>query len=282
MAMRALSFVAPSSPPPSPLLRSNPPRSLSLFSPKSAPPRLRRSSRHHGSSGGSRMSLAELEPSLVVKKKATEISSDLKGTSIFLVGMNCAMKTGVGKLLADALRYYYFDSDSLVEQACGGESSAKLLRESDENGFRDSETEVLKQLSSMGRLLVCAGDGAVESSTNLALLRYGILIWIDVPIELLANEAVNAGASSPSETTLDTSNSDSFLKVLDELSQRYIELKEGYGTADATVSLQKIATKQGYEDLDSVTTEDMALETLKEIERLTRLKKMMEAAARPF
>lgn len=30
-------------------------------------------------------------------------------------------------------------SDSLVEQACGGESSAKLFRESDENGFRDSE-----------------------------------------------------------------------------------------------------------------------------------------------
>nr|CAD1824360.1 unnamed protein product [Ananas comosus var. bracteatus] len=288
MAMRALSFIAPSSPPPSPLPRSNPPRSLSLFSPNPTPSAARRPD----SAGArdvmdppvvsSRMSLAELEPSLVVKKKATEISSDLKGTSIFLVGMNCAMKTSVGKLLADALRYYYFDSDSLVEQACGGESSAKLFRESDENGFRDSETEVLKQLSSMGRLVVCAGDGAVESSTNLALLRYGILIWIDVPIELLANEAVNAGASSPSETTLDTSNSDSFLKVLDELSQRYIELKEGYGTADATVSLQKIATKQGYEDLDSVTTEDMALETLKEIERLTRVKKMMEAAARPF
>ena len=29
------------------------------------------------------------------------------------------------------------------------------------------QTEVLKQLSSMGRLVICAGDGAVQSSTNL-------------------------------------------------------------------------------------------------------------------
>lgn len=29
------------------------------------------------------------------------------------------------------------------------------------------QTEVLKQLSSMGRLVICAGDGAVQSYTNL-------------------------------------------------------------------------------------------------------------------
>lgn len=29
------------------------------------------------------------------------------------------------------------------------------------------QTEVLKQFSSMGRLVICAGDGAVQSSTNL-------------------------------------------------------------------------------------------------------------------
>lgn len=32
------------------------------------------------------------------------------------------------------------------------------------------QTEVLKQLSSMGRLVVCAGDGAVQSLTNLYVL----------------------------------------------------------------------------------------------------------------
>ena len=82
----------------------------------------------------------------------------------------------MGKLLADALGYYHFDNDSLVEEACGGESAAKSLKEQNEEEFRDSETEVLKQLSSRGQLVVCAGNGSIHSSINLALLRHGISI----------------------------------------------------------------------------------------------------------
>lgn len=225
------------------------------------------------------MSAVKLELSLPVKKKASEISNALKGTSIFLVGMNCSMKTNLGKLLADALRYYYFDSDSLVEQAAGGEFAAKSFRETDEKGFHDSETEVLKQLSSMGRLVVCAGEGAVQSSTNLALMRHGISIWIDVPLDALAREKLRTNVLA---TGSQASGSDPFTEVFQELSKLYYERREGYGTADAKVSLQKVATQLGYEDLSAVTAEDVAVEALKEVERLTRVKKMMEAAARPF
>lgn len=230
------------------------------------------------------MSTVELETSLIVKKKACEISDELKGTSIFLVGINCAMKTSLGKLLADALRYYYFDSDNLIEQAAAGESVAKSFRERDEKGFCESETEVLKQLSSMGRLVVCAGDGAVQSSTNLAYLRYGISIWIEVPLDILANEILKIDTPLPGTKPTSDSNSFSevYAQVLEELSERYNEMKGGYGTADATISLQRVASQLGYEDLNSVTPEDMAMEVLKEIEKLTRVKKMMEAAARPF
>ncbi|XP_034706823.1 probable inactive shikimate kinase like 1, chloroplastic isoform X5 [Vitis riparia] len=223
-----------------------------------------------------------------IKKKAMEISPVLKGTSIFLIfqckGMNSTIKTNVGKLLADALRYYHFDSDSLVEEACGGESAAKSLKEQDEKGFRDSETEVLKQLSSMGRLVVCAGDGSVQSSTNLALLRHGISIWIDVPIEMVAKNMIEEGVQIP-VTELSTAESYSETgdnQVFAQLAVVYEEMKGGYATADASVSLQKVASQLGYDDLDAVTTEDMAMEVLKEIQRLTRLKKMMEEAARPF
>ncbi|GFP87558.1 importin beta-like sad2 [Phtheirospermum japonicum] len=68
--------------------------------------------------------------------------------------------------------------DSLVEEAAGGKSATVSLIERDEEGYLASETEVLKQLSSMGRL-VCAGNGAVKSATNLqkdgALLAIGAL-----------------------------------------------------------------------------------------------------------
>ncbi|KAJ4798288.1 Shikimate kinase family protein [Rhynchospora pubera] len=214
---------------------------------------------------------AELESNFDIKKKAADVVDELKGTSIFLVGMKSAMKTHIGKVLADELRYYFFDSDSLVEDAFGGEAAAKLAFQSDPQGFRESETEVLKQLSAMGRLVVCAGDSAVQSSTNLALLRDGISVWVDLPLDVLAKEAPQTIA-----------NPDSFPEVLAALSMRYNDLREGYGTADATISLQRVATQQGYDDLDSVTTKDMAVETLKQMEKLVKVRKMMEAAAKPF
>ncbi|KAL6000381.1 hypothetical protein ACLOJK_024076 [Asimina triloba] len=73
---------------------------------------------------------------------AAEVSAKLKGTSIFLVGMSGNMKTSTGKILSEALRYYYFDSDGLIEQAAGGKSSAKEFREKDEEGYRNSEHPV--------------------------------------------------------------------------------------------------------------------------------------------
>ncbi|XP_028953586.2 probable inactive shikimate kinase like 1, chloroplastic isoform X2 [Malus sylvestris] len=217
--------------------------------------------------------------SILIQNKAMDITPELKGTSIFLVGMKSSMKTSLGKLLANALRYYYFDSDSLVEEAAGGESAAKSLMVADINGFRESETEVLKQLSSMGRLVVCAGDGAVQSSTNLALLRYGISVWIDVPVDLVASGMVEDQSQLPA---LNLSASASYQEVLTHLSTSYEEARGGYETADATVSVEELAYQLGYDDLGDVTTENMALEVLKEIEKLTRVKKMMEAAARPF
>ncbi|KAL4366462.1 hypothetical protein GQ457_05G019530 [Hibiscus cannabinus] len=219
------------------------------------------------------------DPSIALKKKAADVSADLRGTSLFLVGMNNSIKSSLGTLLADLLRYYYFDSDALVSQAAGGESAAISLKESDDKGFRESETEVLKQLSSMGRLVVCAGDGAVQNSTNLALLRHGITIWIDVPLDIVAKGVIgNKSLLLSSEIT----KSGSYSEVLPQLTALFEDMRTGYATADATVSLQKVAYQLGYEDMDAVSTEDLTMEVLKEIERLTRVKKMMEEAARPF
>ncbi|GMP29748.1 hypothetical protein CsSME_00004728 [Camellia sinensis var. sinensis] len=230
---------------------------------------------HSGQIKGSATKVADVDLALAVKNKAIDISPDLKGTSIFLVGINGAMKTSMGKLLADTLRYYYFDSDNLVEEAAGGGSAGKSFRERDKEGFSEWEIEVLKQLSSMGRLVVCAGNGAVQSTTNLALLRHGLSIWIDVPLDMIARDAIENG-SQLSESEIFSFGSYSELVVL------YEELKGGYATADTTVSLHKVASQLGYDVLDAVTKEDMALEVLIEIEKLVRVKQMMEEAARPF
>ncbi|XP_042015325.1 probable inactive shikimate kinase like 1, chloroplastic [Salvia splendens] len=225
--------------------------------------------------------VVERDLSLAIKNKASEISSDLKGTSIFLVGINSSYKLSLGQILADALRYYYFNSDGLVEEAAGGKLNAISIIENDEEGYLASETEVLKQLSSMGRLVVCAGNGAVKSATNLALLRHGVSIWIDVPLDLVAKELEEDKIQlSASDTPICKSSPE----IQDQVAALYNSGLNGYSTADATISLQNVASQlgYGYDELDAVTVEDMCMEVLKEIERLMRVKKMMEEAARPF
>ncbi|XP_054776146.1 probable inactive shikimate kinase like 1, chloroplastic isoform X2 [Prosopis cineraria] len=223
--------------------------------------------------------VAVKDTSLAVKKKAADVSPELKGTSIFLLGMKSSIKMNMGKLLADTLRYYYFDSDNLVEEASGGASAVQSSRLSDENGFRESETEVLKQLSSMGRLVVCAGNGAVQSSTNLAFLRHGITLWIDVPLDMVAGDLFN---NQSEFSSFEVSSSGSHEELMSQLAALYDKYRDGYATADAVVSLQKVASGLGYEDLGDVTEEEMTLEVLRELEKLTRTKKMLEEAARPF
>ncbi|XP_073123706.1 probable inactive shikimate kinase like 1, chloroplastic isoform X2 [Henckelia pumila] len=193
--------------------------------------------------------------------------------------LSCSYKSSLGVILADALRYYFFDSDSLVEEAVGGKGAAVSLVESQEEGYLASETEVLKQLSSMGRLIVCAGNGAVRSSLNLALLRHGISIWIDVPLDLVAREIMEDRIQL---SALDTTICKSSDEIIDQLTTLYDSGRSGYSTADATISLHKLASELGYDELNEVTVEDMCMEVLKEIERLVRVKKMMEEAARPF
>lgn len=216
--------------------------------------------------------------SMTLKEKAALTSSELKGTSIFLLGVKNSIISDVGKVLADLMRYYYFDSDVLVEEASGGKFTAKLLGKADEE-FHQLETEVLKQLSSMGRLVVCAGSGSVQFAANLALFRHGISVWIDIPLDMVAKDVMEDKVRL---NTSELSMSGNYSQVLSQLTIFYEEYRAGFATADSSVSLNRVASELGYEDLNAVTAEDMAMEVLKEIEKLTRVKKMLEAAAKPF
>uniref|UniRef100_M1BSX2 Shikimate kinase n=1 Tax=Solanum tuberosum TaxID=4113 RepID=M1BSX2_SOLTU len=84
-------------------------------------------------------SITQFDLSLTLKRKAAEISPDLKGTCLFLVGINSSIKSNSAQLLAEALRYYYFDSDSVVEEALGGKDAVRSFIKTDLKGFRDSE-----------------------------------------------------------------------------------------------------------------------------------------------
>lgn len=237
-----------------------------------------RSSIHHRLRAfpSSELTLEELNPSVELLRKTAEAVGDFRKTSIYIVGTDCTAKRNIAKLLANSIIYRYLCSEDLLEDVLGGKDALKAFRESDEKGCLEVETEGLKELTSMGSLVLCCGDGAVMNSTNLGLLRHGVSIWIDVPLELAVNDMLKSVGTQAS------SDPDSFSQAMGVLRQRYDELKERYGVSDITVSVQNVASQLGYSSIDLVTLEDMVLEIVRQIERLIRTKSMMEAAGRPF
>nr|GMC57838.1 shikimate kinase, chloroplastic [Ipomoea batatas]GMC63083.1 shikimate kinase, chloroplastic [Ipomoea batatas] len=102
------------------------------------------------SSQNSQASIVEYENSLpsldevqVLKSKSEEIEPYLSGRCIYLVGMMGSGKTTVGRIIAEALGYAFFDCDTLIEQAVGGTSVAEIFKLHGEGFFRDNEVSNL-------------------------------------------------------------------------------------------------------------------------------------------
>ena len=113
----------------------------------------------------------------------SELSNRLRGTNLYLVGMMGAGKSTIGRLVGQMLGYRFFDTDSLVEQAAG--QSISQIFAAGEPEFRQLETQVLSELSAYGRLVVATGGGVVSQPQNWSYLRHGLIIWLNVPVEVL-------------------------------------------------------------------------------------------------
>ncbi|MCC5634774.1 shikimate kinase [Nostoc sp. CHAB 5844] len=112
------------------------------------------------------------------------MSSLLQGVSLYLIGMMGAGKTTVGRLLAQQLSYGFVDTDDVIAKAAG-RSINQLFAEEGEAAFRQLESDVLAQVSAHLNLTVATGGGIVMRRENWSYLRHGLIVWLDVPVELL-------------------------------------------------------------------------------------------------
>ncbi|GKV12115.1 hypothetical protein SLEP1_g23306 [Rubroshorea leprosula] len=208
--------------------------------------------------------LAPFDEALILKNKSQEIEPYLNGRSIYLVGMMGSGKTTAGQVLSQVLGYSFFDSDSLVEQEVDGTSVADIFKLYGEGFFRDKETEVLHRLSLRRYIVVSTGGGAVIRSINWKYMREGISVWLDVPLEALAERIAAVGTSS--RPLLHHESGDTYMKTLKRLYSLYEERVEAYANANARVSLENIAAKLGHTDVSNLTPTAIAIETLEQIE----------------
>jgi shikimate kinase len=108
----------------------------------------------------------------------------LKGLNLYLIGMMGAGKTSVGRLLAQHLNYRFFDTDALIEQVAR-QSINEIFANSGEDAFRQLESQVLGEISAYTKLTIATGGGIVLRRENWSYLHHGLIVWLDVPVEVL-------------------------------------------------------------------------------------------------
>ncbi len=136
-----------------------------------------------------------------------------------LIGMPSCGKSTLGRHLATRLGMAFVDTDDLI-RARAGKSIPAIFDEVGEQGFRDIETAVIRDIEALEHTVIATGGGAILRAQNRASLRAnGQVLFLDRPLDQLI-------------TTADRPLSG----TADKLRQRYDERYDIYcATADATV-----------------------------------------------
>lgn len=157
----------------------------------------------------------------------------LKGINVYLIGMMGAGKTSVGRLLAKHLDYRFFDTDAVVEQVAK-KSINEIFASDGEESFRTLESQVLSELSAYTKLAIATGGGIILKRENWSYLQNGLVVWLDVPVELLV-------ARLQHDTTRPLlKNTD----MATEFPKRFEQRKPLYAQADLQIPVRKGQTPE--------------------------------------
>lgn len=97
-----------------------------------------------------------------------------------------AGKSTVGRRLARRLGIPFVDSDVEIEEA-SGVTTADLFERYGEHDFRDGERRLVARLIDGAVRVIATGGGAfVDPRTRQLLNERAITVWLDAPIEVLA------------------------------------------------------------------------------------------------
>ena len=149
---------------------------------------------------------------------------------LVLVGLMGAGKSTVGRRLAKRLGLSFVDSDAEIEDA-SGYPAAEMFERYGERDFRDGERRLVARLIEGDIRVIATGGGAYMDPTTRKLLNErAITVWLDAPIEILAER------TSRRDTRAQLRNGDP-KSVLEKLAQErrhsyeeaHIHIKSGDG-----------------------------------------------------
>ncbi|CCO22127.1 shikimate kinase AroL [Maridesulfovibrio hydrothermalis] len=105
---------------------------------------------------------------------------------VYLIGPRACGKTTVGRILAEKLKFKFYDSDSLIVERAGCEIAA-YVESHGWSGFRDLESAVLNGLSGKSEAVISCGGGIVVREENLFILRRNYTVYLKTDVQVLAD-----------------------------------------------------------------------------------------------
>lgn len=106
--------------------------------------------------------------------------------NLVLVGPTGAGKSSIGRRVAERFGLRFVDADQAVVDRTGA-TIANLFEHLGEDGFRQHETDTLRELLAGQDQLISTGGGAVLSAGNRELIRargYVVHLQVSVPAQL--------------------------------------------------------------------------------------------------
>ena len=114
------------------------------------------------------------------------------GKSIVLIGMMGVGKSCVGRCLQRRTKLALVDTDDMVASKFGI-SIPEIFSKHGEQGFREAESQALRELPPAKQTIIVTGGGIVLRETNLDFLkRLGAIVWLDGNEETLFERASRA------------------------------------------------------------------------------------------
>lgn len=105
---------------------------------------------------------------------------------VVLVGLMGVGKSTVGRRLARRLGLPFIDSDAAIEDTVGY-PAGELFERYGERDYRDGERRLVARLiDGQVRVIATGGGVFVEPTTRELLNSRGITVWLDAPIDILA------------------------------------------------------------------------------------------------
>lgn len=105
---------------------------------------------------------------------------------LVLIGMRGSGKSTVGKIMAEALKCRFLESDKLIEKRMK-KAVKDIIGEMGLDFFRDLESKVIISLENEKDCVIATGGGVIERNSNMqSLNKDGIIIYLDTTPEISA------------------------------------------------------------------------------------------------